>query len=71
MRLGLEHADWRVVWANDIDKDKRAMYSGHFVDGGDHFHLGDVHKLENGCCAKRMTDSWREDIMFAGKENSS
>lgn len=45
MRIGLERAGWRVVWANDIDEDKRAMYCGHFPDGADHFHLGDVHAL--------------------------
>jgi DNA (cytosine-5)-methyltransferase 1 len=45
MRVGLERAGWRVVWANDIDEDKYAMYCGHFADGPDHFHLGDVHAL--------------------------
>jgi len=48
MRLGLERAGWSVVWANDIDKDKHAMYCGHFADGADHFHLGDVHTLSKG-----------------------
>lgn len=41
MRLGLERAGWRVVWANDIDADKHAMYCGHFSDATDHFRLGD------------------------------
>lgn len=48
MRLGLERAGWRVVWANDIDEDKHAMYCGHFSDGADHFHIGDVHTLPPG-----------------------
>ncbi|NCC61941.1 MAG: DNA (cytosine-5-)-methyltransferase [Verrucomicrobiae bacterium] len=48
MRLGLEHAGWHVVWANDIDEDKRAMYAGNFPDAADHFHLGDVHALGPG-----------------------
>lgn len=45
MRLGLERAGWRVVWANDIDEDKHAMYHGHFSDDDGHFFLGDVHAL--------------------------
>jgi len=45
MRLGLEQAGWRVVWANDIERDKRAMYANHFGDDGAHFALGDVHAL--------------------------
>jgi DNA (cytosine-5)-methyltransferase 1 len=46
MRIGLERAGWRVVWANDIDEDKRAMYCGHFSDGAEHFLLGDVHAID-------------------------
>jgi DNA (cytosine-5)-methyltransferase 1 len=45
MRLGLEQAGWNVVWANDIDPDKKRMYQGHFLDDKAHFHLGDVHEL--------------------------
>lgn len=45
MRMGLERDGWRVVWANDIDADKREMYEGHFRNGHAHFHLGDVHAV--------------------------
>ena len=45
MRMGLERAGWNVVWANDIDEDKRRMYEGHFSDAETHFCLGDVHAL--------------------------
>jgi len=45
MRLGLEQAGWRVVFANDIDPDKRDMYCHNFVSNGTHFHLGDIHKF--------------------------
>lgn len=45
MRIGLEEAGWRVVWANDIDEDKMRMYQGHFGQESAHFHLGDVHEL--------------------------
>ncbi len=44
MRLGLERAGWRVVFANDIDEDKRQMYRDHF-GVSDEFVLGDVHEL--------------------------
>jgi DNA (cytosine-5)-methyltransferase 1 len=46
MRLGLEKAGWEVVWANDIDEDKRQMYQGNFHDNGHLFVLGDVHKID-------------------------
>ncbi len=46
MRMGLEQADWKVVWANDIDEDKMNMYLGHFTEDKAHFHLGDVHEIE-------------------------
>ena len=44
MRLGLERAGWRVVFANDIEEDKQQMYRDHF-GAGDEFVLGDVHEL--------------------------
>jgi DNA (cytosine-5)-methyltransferase 1 len=46
MRLGLEQAGWRVVWANDIDEDKFRMYRGHFSNDTAHFKVGDVHTLD-------------------------
>jgi len=46
MRLGLEQAGWRVVWANDIDQDKFRMYRGHFADDDAHFEIGDVHAID-------------------------
>lgn len=45
MRMGLEQAGWKVLWANDIDQDKMKMYRGHFDDGSAHFVLGDVHAI--------------------------
>lgn len=44
-RLGLEATGLKVVWANDLSSDKKAMYEGHFRDGADSAHqfvLGDV-----------------------------
>ncbi|MGB7793599.1 MAG: DNA (cytosine-5-)-methyltransferase [Terrimicrobiaceae bacterium] len=46
MRLGLEQAGWKVVWANDIDPTKQAMYLGHFGYREEEFALGDVHALD-------------------------
>jgi DNA (cytosine-5)-methyltransferase 1 len=43
VRLGIERQGWKVVFANDIDADKLEMYEANF--GRDHFHLGDIHKL--------------------------
>jgi DNA (cytosine-5)-methyltransferase 1 len=45
MRMGLEQAGWRVVWANDIEEDKLKMYQGHFANDEAHFELGDVHSI--------------------------
>jgi DNA (cytosine-5)-methyltransferase 1 len=38
VRIGLEQAGFRVAWSNDIDKDKRDMYTKHFgeSDGTSH-----------------------------------
>jgi DNA (cytosine-5)-methyltransferase 1 len=42
-RLGLEAAGFRVVWANDCEPYKKAMYHGHFGDAAGHsFVLGDI-----------------------------
>lgn len=44
MRLGLERAGWRAVFANDIDAAKREMYEHHF-GRDDKFVPGDIHAL--------------------------
>ena len=48
MRMGLEQAKWRVVWANDIEESKKRMYEGHFRSDKAHFELGDVHAIKAG-----------------------
>lgn len=45
MRLGLDRAGWRTIWANDIDSDKKEMYRNHFLEDNNHFVLEDVHLL--------------------------
>ncbi len=46
MRLGLEKAGWKTIWANDIDLDKKSMYRGHFNDDPDVFLLDDIHQID-------------------------
>jgi len=50
VKLALEEHGWQVVFANDIDPDKRAMYRANF--DLDHFKLGDIHDL----CAREVPD---------------
>ncbi len=45
MRIGLERQGWSIAFANDIDEQKYAMYKGHFGESGNHFVLGDIHKI--------------------------
>jgi len=45
MRLGLERKGWSVAFANDIDKQKHAMYRAHFGDTEQRFLLGDVRAI--------------------------
>ena len=46
MRLGLEKAGWKTIWANDIDSDKQAMYQEHFSYTPNVFVLDDIHRLD-------------------------
>jgi DNA mismatch endonuclease Vsr len=45
MRAGLEKEGWTVVFANDIDEQKKKMYDAHFGNDDGHFVLDDIHKL--------------------------
>ena len=45
MRMGLELAGWEILFANDIDEQKKEMYCANFPDADDHFLLGDIHKI--------------------------
>ena len=63
MRLGLERAGWRTVWANDIDADKASMYRYHFKDADSHFCLGDVHELPEGSVPSvGLATAWRRRL---------
>ncbi|MEM8865526.1 MAG: DNA (cytosine-5-)-methyltransferase, partial [Planctomycetota bacterium] len=43
-RIGLEQAGWEVVFANDLDSNKRQMYEGHFGPSP-HYSSEDIHRL--------------------------
>ncbi|MDH4185887.1 MAG: DNA cytosine methyltransferase [Nitrospira sp.] len=45
MRIGLERQGWKIVFANDIDAQKREMYRANCPNSDSYFHLGDIHKL--------------------------
>ncbi|RJP19342.1 MAG: DNA (cytosine-5-)-methyltransferase [Candidatus Omnitrophota bacterium] len=46
VRMGLEPAGWRVVWANDISSKKYEMYKGFFPDADGHYFVGDIFKVD-------------------------
>jgi len=45
VRLGLEQAGWRVSFANDISKQKYAMYRGYFDNAAQHYRVDDIFNL--------------------------
>lgn len=69
VRMGLEQSGFSVVWANDIERDKQAMYHGHFGDDGT-FHLGDVGELQGGDLPSDLDLAWASfpctDLSLAG-----
>ncbi|NOX63104.1 MAG: DNA (cytosine-5-)-methyltransferase [Chloroflexi bacterium] len=46
VRLGLERAGWRVVFANDFDPQKYEMYVSYFKDAAEHYALQDIFTLD-------------------------
>lgn len=45
VRLGLERAGWKAIFANDIDNKKLEMYWNNFNDTIETFLSGDIHEL--------------------------
>jgi DNA (cytosine-5)-methyltransferase 1 len=45
MRMGLELGGWEILFANDIDEQKKEMYSAHFPNCEKHLLVGDIHKI--------------------------
>lgn len=48
MRLGLERAGWRTLYANDISPEKKTMYAANFDDTAEVFDCGDIHCVDVG-----------------------
>lgn len=73
-RIGLEQAGFRVVWSNDYEADKKALYEGHFRDaerGSEHsFVLGDIHKIDSATLPSDASLAWASspctDLSLAG-----
>lgn len=71
-RLGLEAAGFDVVWANDYEADKRALYQGHFRDeaAGHTFVLGDIGLVAGADLPRGAALAWASspctDLSLAG-----
>ncbi|WP_344226930.1 DNA cytosine methyltransferase [Microbacterium binotii] len=71
-RLGLESAGMDVVWANDYEPDKHAMYAAHFKDDpSDHTYVvGDIGEVRADSLPKGASIAWASspctDLSLAG-----
>lgn len=71
-RLGLEAGGFDVVWSNDIDPAKHAMYTGHFADppGTHRFVLDDIAHVTGGDLPAGLALAWASfpctDLSLAG-----
>ncbi len=45
MRMGLERAGWKILFANDIDPQKEEIYKANFLNSNRHFKPGDIHEF--------------------------
>ncbi len=72
VRLGLESAGFKVVWANDIEASKRDMYVGHFKDAGQagEFDLRDIARVDGAAMPADVSLAWASfpciDLSLAG-----
>lgn len=58
-RMGLEAAGFRVVWANDYEPDKKAMYDAQFGESdAQHFALGDVGEVRADDLPRDASLAW-------------
>lgn len=68
-RLGLGPG-WNCIFANDFDRLKAATYRANFRDAADHFHEGDVWKLEARALPPHVDLAWAsspcQDFSLAG-----
>ncbi|MDR1264603.1 MAG: DNA cytosine methyltransferase [Propionibacteriaceae bacterium] len=70
-RLGLEAAGFRVVWSNDHEPGKRALYESHFGQSAEHrFVLGDVRQVRGRDLPAGSALAWASspctDLSLAG-----
>ncbi|WP_308162833.1 DNA cytosine methyltransferase [Curtobacterium flaccumfaciens] len=71
-RMGLEASGFRVAWANDYEKDKMALYKGHFgsSSGEPDFTLGDIAGVSVDDLPKGAALAWGSspctDLSLAG-----
>ena len=71
VRMGLEAAGFKVAWSNDIERDKRDMYLGHFGDQDGHtFVLGDIADVVGSDMPTNLALAWASfpctDLSLAG-----
>lgn len=70
-RMGLERAGFEVVWANDYEPDKKAMYEAQFGQSDDHsYALGDVAQVQVEELPREISLAWASspctDLSLAG-----
>lgn len=70
VRMGLERAGFSVVWANDVDDNKKQMYLGQFEDRTDNYRVKDVADVPGGDLPPDLTLAWASfpciDVSLAG-----
>ncbi|WP_232326516.1 DNA cytosine methyltransferase [Microbispora sp. ATCC PTA-5024] len=70
VRMGLERAGFRCVWANDFDPNKKEMYQTHFEDLEDHYFPGDIANVNIAKMPQRISLAWASfpciDVSLAG-----
>lgn len=70
-RMGLEAAGFNVVWSNDFDRDKVAMYAAHFGEADDHqLDPRDIGKVSGTDMPAGLSLAWASfpciDLSLAG-----
>lgn len=73
-RIGLERAGFRVVWSNDYEPAKHAMYRAHFNDGPDHtYFVGDIGAVKVADLPENIQLAWASspctDLSLAGNRS--
>lgn len=72
VRMGLEAAGFKVAWSNDIERNKRDMYLGHFGDQAGHTYvLGDIADVVGSDMPTNLALAWASfpctDLSLAGR----